>query len=88
MMEEERTISAEAEPNTDGKLPDDEGVDLGIGNVARGDVDFSSRKMMNNGTMRTLDGKMAGDELEWDSINYQVLLGKIDGLLDALKLDA
>lgn len=68
-MEEEPTISAEAEPNADRKLPDDEGVDLGIGNVARCDVDFSSENMIKKGTIRTLDGEMAGDELEGDSIN-------------------
>lgn len=88
MMEEEATVSTEAEPNTDGKLPEDEGVDLGIGEAARGHVEISSENMMNNGTIRTLDGEIAGDELELDSINYQILLGKIDGLLDVLKLDA
>lgn len=43
---------------------------------------------MANGTIRTLDGELAGDELEGDAINYQILLGKIDNLLDRLKLDA
>ncbi|CAD6587420.1 MAG: hypothetical protein ASARMPREDX12_002838 [Alectoria sarmentosa] len=89
MMEEEPTIPTEVEPNPDGKLPEDEGVDVANGDAARGDVEFSSEKMtMNNGTIRTLDGEMAGDELEGDAINYQILLGKIDGLLDRLKLDA
>lgn len=89
-MEEEPTISAEVEPNTDGKLPEDEGVDVGSlpnGDAARADLDFSSETMM-NGTIRTLDGEIAGDELEGDAINYQILLGKIDGLLHRLKLDA
>ncbi|KAL9064493.1 MAG: hypothetical protein Q9161_008830 [Pseudevernia consocians] len=91
MMEEEPTISAEVEPNTDGKLPEDEGVDVGSlpnDDAARADLDFSSENMMNNGTIRTLDGEIAGDELEGDAINYQILLGKIDGLLHRLKLDA
>ena len=90
-MEEEPTISAEVEPNTDGKLPEDEGVDVGSlpnDDAARADLDFSSENMMNNGTIRTLDGEIAGDELEGDAINYQILLGKIDGLLHRLKLDA
>lgn len=42
----------------------------------------------NEGTIRTLDGELAGDEMEQDAINYQILLGKIDRLLERLKLDA
>lgn len=79
-------MSTEAEPKADGKLPDDEGVDVGSlpnGDAARGELDF-----LNNGAIRTLDGEIAGDELEGDAINYQILLGKIEGLLDRLKLDA
>lgn len=40
------------------------------------------------GVVRTLDGEVAGDEFAQDAINYQILLGKIDHLLDNLKLDA
>ncbi|KAL3426585.1 BTB/POZ domain-containing protein [Phlyctema vagabunda] len=40
------------------------------------------------GEIRTLDGEIAGDEFAADAINYQVLLGKIDTLLEKLKLDA
>lgn len=40
------------------------------------------------GIMRTLDGKLAEDEFASDAINYQVLLEKIDSMLDKLKLDA
>jgi ankyrin repeat and BTB/POZ domain-containing protein 1 len=40
------------------------------------------------GAVRTLDGDLAGDEFASDAINYQVLLGKIDRLLERLKLDA
>lgn len=43
---------------------------------------------LNNGTIRTLDGELAGDEMEQDAINYQILLGKIDKLLERLRLDA
>lgn len=87
-MEREPTAFTEAEPETDGKLPEDEGVDLGNGDTARGDADYSSGNTLNNGTIRTLDGDIAGDELEGDAINYQILLGKIDSLLGRLKLDA
>jgi ankyrin repeat and BTB/POZ domain-containing protein 1 len=50
-------------------------------------VDPASNPFM-NGEIRTLDGEIAGDEFAADAINYQVLLGKIDSLLERLKLDA
>lgn len=40
------------------------------------------------GTVRTLNGDLAGDEFASDAINYQILLGKIDDLLLKLRLDA
>ncbi|KAF2741125.1 hypothetical protein EJ04DRAFT_548072 [Polyplosphaeria fusca] len=40
------------------------------------------------GAVRTLDGEIAGDEFAQDAINYQILLGKIDKLLEDLNLDA
>jgi ankyrin repeat/BTB/POZ domain-containing protein 1 len=43
---------------------------------------------LSNPVIRTLDGEIAGDEFAQDAINYQILLGKIDRLLDELKLDA
>jgi hypothetical protein len=44
--------------------------------------------LMEGGVVRTLDGEIAGDEFAQDAINYQILLGKIDHLLENLKLDA
>ncbi|KAI1854231.1 hypothetical protein JX266_001372 [Neoarthrinium moseri] len=41
-----------------------------------------------NGVVRTLDGEMVEDEFSSDAVNYQILLQKIDGMLDKLKLDA
>ncbi|KJZ69356.1 hypothetical protein HIM_11257 [Hirsutella minnesotensis 3608] len=41
-----------------------------------------------DGAARTLDGGRADDEFASDAINYQVLLGKIDAMLERLKLDA
>jgi ankyrin repeat and BTB/POZ domain-containing protein 1 len=41
-----------------------------------------------NGVVRTLDGELVDDEFSQDAINYQILLQKIDGMLDKLKLDA
>lgn len=40
------------------------------------------------GVIRTLDGEEAGDEFAQDALNYQILLGKIDTLLEDLRLDA
>ncbi|TGJ85667.1 hypothetical protein E0Z10_g3092 [Xylaria hypoxylon] len=41
-----------------------------------------------DGGVRTLDGELAEDEFLSDAINYQVLLQKIDIMLEKLKLDA
>jgi ankyrin repeat and BTB/POZ domain-containing protein 1 len=38
--------------------------------------------------VRTLDGEIAADEFAADAVNYQILLGKIDTLLEKLELDA
>ena len=91
MMEEEPTVSTEIGFNPYGKPPEDGSVDVGSmpnGATGRGDEDMSSENMTKNGTVRTLDGAIAGDELEKDAIDYQILLGKINGLLEKLKLDA
>lgn len=39
------------------------------------------------GVVRTLEGELAGDEFAQDAINYQILLGKIDRLMESLGLD-
>lgn len=39
------------------------------------------------GVVRTLDGEVAGDEFAQDAMNYQILLGKIDRLMEELGLD-
>ncbi|PKS09543.1 hypothetical protein jhhlp_004160 [Lomentospora prolificans] len=41
-----------------------------------------------DGAIRTLDGEVVKDEFDSDAINYQILLRKIDVMLDRLKLDA
>lgn len=85
-MEEEAASTYEAADLTiDHKAPEDEGIDDGLttkGYPAPGENEMTS------GSIRTLDGEIAGDELEGDAINYQILLGKIDSLLQRLKLDA
>ncbi|KAI1452212.1 hypothetical protein F4805DRAFT_448344 [Annulohypoxylon moriforme] len=40
------------------------------------------------GVVRTLDGELVEDEFASDAINYQLLLQKIDTILENLKLDA
>lgn len=40
------------------------------------------------GVFRTLEGEEAGDEFAVDARDYEILLAKIDGLLERLKLDA
>ncbi|KAJ4358976.1 hypothetical protein N0V95_002592 [Ascochyta clinopodiicola] len=70
-------------------------ADLG---VAMDDVSLEDRKreeqappveqQMAAGAIRTLDGEIIGDEFLQDAQNYQILLGKIDSLLERLNLDA
>lgn len=66
--------------------PEDEGIDMrpaeGVPSSTAGEA------FMQTGEVRTLDGEIAGDEFAADAINYQILLGKIDKLLEKLKLDA
>lgn len=40
------------------------------------------------GVVRTLDGEEVNDEFDLDAQNYQILLRKIDDMLEKLKLDA
>lgn len=56
------------------------------GSTAPSSVDME--RPMLHGEVRTLDGKVVGDEFVGDAINYQILLRKIDILLERLKLDA
>lgn len=51
-------------------------------------VPSSGDGFLSEGVIRTLDGEIAGDEFEQDAMNYQILLGKIELLLEKLKLDA
>lgn len=41
-----------------------------------------------SGVVRTLEGEIVDDEFDLDAQNYQILLKKIDTMLDRLKLDA
>ena len=67
-------------------------ADEGINASSEIDKDAASQQYVNATAaevqIRTLDGEIAGDEFAGEAINYQILLGKIDGLLDKLRLDA
>lgn len=43
---------------------------------------------MTGGTVRTLDGEVVGDEFAQDAMDYQILLGQLDAVLEKLNLDA
>jgi hypothetical protein len=50
--------------------------------------DADSGQYIAGGVVRTLDGEEVEDEFDEDAKNYEILLGKIDSLLESLKLDA
>ncbi|ERF69744.1 hypothetical protein EPUS_07570 [Endocarpon pusillum Z07020] len=69
---------------------EDEGIDMQPPPPAENGSPMDAMQTAINvpGAVRTLDGDLAGDEFASDAINYQLLLGKIDRLLERLKLDA
>jgi hypothetical protein len=78
----------------DEMLEDEEGLpvqgavqELDGGGFITDDI-IPSEALQQAGVVRTLDGEDVDDEFEEDARNYQILLGKIDALLDRLKLDA
>jgi hypothetical protein len=93
MMDENGELNAEAaQAISNSSVSTDEAIDMNVGQAEQEKaekmpVDPASNPFM-NGEIRTLDGEIAGDEFAADAINYQVLLGKIDSLLERLKLDA
>jgi hypothetical protein len=91
-MDDNGEINAEAaQAISDAAAPTDEAIDVSSPATQIGDENKAQDPALNaflNGEIRTLDGDIAGDEFAADAINYQVLLGKIDSLLERLKLDA
>jgi hypothetical protein len=97
MMDETGEISAEAAEELfaaqqaegggekDGKPPVNDAADVTAAVAALAVKEDGAAEQ---GAVRTLDGETAEDEFVSDAINYQVLLGKIDAMLDRLKLDA
>ncbi|KAK1060500.1 hypothetical protein LTR74_011846 [Friedmanniomyces endolithicus] len=58
------------------------------------DADVESQRLASElqlaetqGVVRTLDGEVAGDEFAQDAVNYRVLLGRIETLMEELGLD-
>lgn len=90
MTDETETLDPAALPDKDVFDPsevmfaEDEGVDVHSGATPPQDLHDHDNSLI----IRTLDGEIAGDEFAQDAINYQILLGKIDNLLDKLTLDA
>ena len=85
MDEESESMANAAIEYADGKAPDEKAVDM---NVLSDSQIPAKDGQLNSGTIKTLDGELVSDDLEGDAINYQILLGKIDALLERMKLDA
>lgn len=66
--------------------PEDE--DVGVRTMDVPETNIEPLLPAGAGVVRTLNGELAGDERAADAVNYQILLGKIDTLLEKLKLDA
>jgi ankyrin repeat/BTB/POZ domain-containing protein 1 len=87
LMDEEAAIKAVADAGTDADLVDAvEQFDLE--NKVPEQLLAPAQQQIAAGTVRTLDGEEVGDEFLQDAMNYQILLGKIDALLEKLSLDA
>jgi ankyrin repeat/BTB/POZ domain-containing protein 1 len=80
MMDENGELSAEVAQAISSTVSD-EAIDVN-------GTESKENEASATGNIRTLDGDLAGDEFASDAINYQVLLSKIDRLLERLKLDA
>lgn len=78
-------------PSKQSRTPEDEGVDMsddGARQRSSGQHNASVDPENIGTVMRTLDGEVAGDEFSRDAANYQILLNKLDHLLEKLDLDA
>lgn len=91
MMEDEERIESTGSVQ---KSPGDEGIDVSSSptndnaTITKAINSGGAEGQLASGAVRTLDGEVAWDEFARDAVNYQILLHKIDGLLDRLKLEA
>ncbi|KAG6993987.1 hypothetical protein G7Y79_00048g083830 [Physcia stellaris] len=83
-----RSSDASPKREADNNTPDDEAINVRCKPHGEAIATQTTSDPMMEGQIRTLDGEIAGDEFAGDAVNYQILLGKIDGLLDRLRLDA
>jgi ankyrin repeat/BTB/POZ domain-containing protein 1 len=83
-------MDEEAEKRSDaGEIEQGDVEDEGYAGSPHGGADTApDMEAHADGVVRTLDGEIAGDEFAQDAMNYQILLGKIDQLLDELTLEA
>ncbi|KAL4805862.1 hypothetical protein BDV18DRAFT_140017 [Aspergillus unguis] len=70
-----------------------EQIDLGSNVPAQNNGDSLPQPPVANGqdhgpVLKTLDGEVAEDEFSKDAINYQILMEKLDQILESLNLDA
>jgi ankyrin repeat/BTB/POZ domain-containing protein 1 len=92
LMDENAAIQAVADANSD----DNSDLVDAMGDFALEDkipaqdavIQVPVEQQMAAGVIRNLDGEEVGDEFAQDAMNYQILLGKIDTLLEKLNLDA
>ncbi|KAK7536243.1 uncharacterized protein J3D65DRAFT_627901 [Phyllosticta citribraziliensis] len=84
MLDEENDISSAAINAAEDRLKTSKSADA----EDQPPTEALEKLQLGDGNIHTLDGDVAGDEFAQDAINYQVLLGKIDKLLESLELDA
>jgi ankyrin repeat/BTB/POZ domain-containing protein 1 len=90
MMDESAAIQEVEDAKQDGDLADamdDVSLENQILNKAT-ELQPRIEHQLAAGVIRNLDGEEVGDEFAQDAMNYQILLGKIDTLLEKLNLDA
>ncbi|KAL7818279.1 hypothetical protein V8C26DRAFT_52499 [Trichoderma gracile] len=93
MMDEEGEMSAEVvaalvNGSSVGDAVGEKSGKLGDGGDDKGGQENKGVVGQGEEGVRTLDGEAAEDEFASDAINYQILLHKIDAMLEGLKLDA
>jgi ankyrin repeat/BTB/POZ domain-containing protein 1 len=88
MMDENAAVQATTEADLSDAMGDFV-LEDGIPETAQQKENFVSvEQQIAAGVIRNLDGEEVGDEFAQDAMNYQILLGKIDTLLEKLNLDA
>ncbi|KAF2970666.1 hypothetical protein GQX73_g2904 [Xylaria multiplex] len=88
MLDESGEIDASVAEALSSQLQAVNGTDSGKAAITASHETLAAEKAVVDGGVRTLDGELAEDEFVSDAINYQVLLQKIDIVLEKLKLDA